>query len=241
MRASLGALICMLAVAIVFPAVFGEAPTFSDRSGGDPWRNFVYDFQTLITGVLAVGAGFATIWQMRISDALQERRHQQLRYDATKGKMFGVGNLLEFLPGAIRSETFTLRAYCEADRNPFSSVLEWHNAILAIERLREVFDDVRVTACHDHLPNAIFQMLDDCKRETKVILDRERARKRLDRHDLSWAEADDLLMSMTLQGMQNLQAEADRLAEKVGEWAIETLTDPVRWHSSNLTPSPNRS
>ncbi|RVK13459.1 hypothetical protein [Sinorhizobium meliloti] len=229
-RAFLGALIFALLAVLILPAIFGEPPTFDDRRGGDPWRNFVYDFQTLITGVLAVGAAVATIQQMRASDALQVRLHQQLRYDAIKGKLLAVGNLLEFLPSAIRSETFTLRAYeeYETGENPLSNVVEWLNVTQAVERLHEVFDDVRVTACHDYLPNAILQVLDDCKRETKLISQRERARRRLDRHDLGWAEADDLYLSSILQSMQNLQVDADRLAEEVSEWAIEILTSPVR-------------
>lgn len=189
------------------------------------------DYQTLLTGVLALVAAIATIWQMRASDALQERRHLQLRYDAIKDRMLAVGNLLDFFPNAIRSETFTLRAYGNAG-NQFSSVLEWHNAILAVERLDEVFNDVRVVACHDFFPNAILEILDACRRKTKQILDQERARKRLDRHDVSLGEASHLLESIIVSGMENLQAEGERLAGKAGEWAIASLMEPVTWQQS---------
>lgn len=39
---------------------------------------FLYDFQTLITGLLAVGAATVAVWQSRKIDALQHRRHNQL-------------------------------------------------------------------------------------------------------------------------------------------------------------------
>ncbi len=50
----LGAIV--VCVAIAPPVIFGTAPEKSDRRGGDPWRNTIEDFQTLITGFFAVGA-----------------------------------------------------------------------------------------------------------------------------------------------------------------------------------------
>lgn len=63
--------------ATFLPALFGDPPN-ADGGGGDTWRRFIYDFQTLITGYAAIAAAFWTVAQMRTSDALQERRHQQL-------------------------------------------------------------------------------------------------------------------------------------------------------------------
>ncbi|MBB4274100.1 hypothetical protein [Rhizobium mongolense] len=67
-------------VATVVPAIFGTAP---DATGvfkhlGDPWHDFVFNYQTLLTGVAAVAAAFFTIHQMTLIDQQSERRHQEL-------------------------------------------------------------------------------------------------------------------------------------------------------------------
>ncbi|WP_311272359.1 MULTISPECIES: hypothetical protein [unclassified Rhizobium] len=68
----------VLAAAALLPVLFGATPEISVRKGEDNWRNFVYDFQTLITGVLAIGAAFFTI---RSGQEIDER--QQIRHDQT--------------------------------------------------------------------------------------------------------------------------------------------------------------
>jgi len=55
----------------------------------NPWRDWLYDFQSLIGGILAVIAAAFTVLQMRISDDRSERRHKeilklQLRSDGLK-------------------------------------------------------------------------------------------------------------------------------------------------------------
>lgn len=67
-------------VATVLPAIFGTAPEAADgfKRLGDPWHDFVYNYQTLITGVAAVAAAFLTIRQMTRTDESSERRHQEL-------------------------------------------------------------------------------------------------------------------------------------------------------------------
>ncbi|MCI9864903.1 hypothetical protein RHIZ_02975 [Rhizobium skierniewicense] len=44
-------------------------------SRSDPWRQWLYDFQGLIGGVLAVAAGVGTVIQMRMSDSLATQHH----------------------------------------------------------------------------------------------------------------------------------------------------------------------
>jgi hypothetical protein len=76
------AVACLIAalVATVLPAIFGTAPEAADgfKHLGDPWHDFVYNYQTLITGVAAVAAAFLTIRQMTLTDESSERRHQEL-------------------------------------------------------------------------------------------------------------------------------------------------------------------
>lgn len=68
----------VLFMALVVPAIFGESPTLTDQSGGDPWRNWVSEFQTLITGILAVSAATWTVFTMDRTDAASEKRHREL-------------------------------------------------------------------------------------------------------------------------------------------------------------------
>ncbi|RFB91788.1 hypothetical protein B5K08_15955 [Rhizobium leguminosarum bv. trifolii] len=63
---------------ICLPIMFGEPRKIDDQHGGDGWRNAIYDFQTLITGVAAVVAAYFAINQSRMVEANSERRHQQL-------------------------------------------------------------------------------------------------------------------------------------------------------------------
>lgn len=65
-------------VAIIPPAMFGEARNIKDATGGDPWRNFIFDFQTIIAGIFAVFAAWWTVQAMERTDREQERRHRDL-------------------------------------------------------------------------------------------------------------------------------------------------------------------
>ncbi len=67
-----------LALAILLPTIFGEPRIIADQTGGDSWRNFIYDFQTLITGVLAIAAAYFTINSSQRIDKEADRRHVEL-------------------------------------------------------------------------------------------------------------------------------------------------------------------
>lgn len=71
-------LVLVIAIALVLPIVFGEPRSIKDQTGGNGWRNFVFDFQTLITGVLAIGAAYFTIRSSQKIDKEAERRHHEL-------------------------------------------------------------------------------------------------------------------------------------------------------------------
>ncbi|MCJ8517785.1 hypothetical protein [Pseudorhizobium tarimense] len=60
---------------IVFLAV-AEPPNLFGL-GGNPIRQFIYDFQTLFGGILAIAAAYFTVWQMRETDTQAEGRHAQ--------------------------------------------------------------------------------------------------------------------------------------------------------------------
>lgn len=77
-RAFLGAAGIAVLTGLILPILFGEPAVVDGRTGGDPWRNWVYDFQTLITGLAAVGAATWTISVMERTDRKQADRHREL-------------------------------------------------------------------------------------------------------------------------------------------------------------------
>jgi hypothetical protein len=69
------AIVIAISTGLLLPAVFGEPRT--ENSTGDAWRNFIYDFQTLLTGFFAVAAAFVTFYQMQKFDAQSAKRHEE--------------------------------------------------------------------------------------------------------------------------------------------------------------------
>ncbi|MBB2685166.1 UNVERIFIED_ORG: hypothetical protein GGD47_002754 [Rhizobium etli] len=74
--------IIALAAALLIPSVAGGV--------ADPWGKFVSDYQTLITGLAAVGAATWTISVMERTDARQGQRHAQLVELALRGDRLAV-------------------------------------------------------------------------------------------------------------------------------------------------------
>jgi peptidoglycan/LPS O-acetylase OafA/YrhL len=66
-KALLRLVVLVVLVSLVIPTVFG--------SPGNTWRDYIYEFQTLIGGLLALGAAYLTLGQMQESDEMQSRRH----------------------------------------------------------------------------------------------------------------------------------------------------------------------
>lgn len=78
-RTKVGGVIAVaLFAGLTLPVLFGEPRIVDGSRGGDRWRNTIYDFQTLIAGILAVAAAFVTVRQMQITDEAAENRHSQL-------------------------------------------------------------------------------------------------------------------------------------------------------------------
>ncbi|QHW25843.1 hypothetical protein GYN07_16505 [Rhizobium leguminosarum bv. viciae 248] len=72
------ALVTMVVVGLILPIIFGKPRDVAGTKPGDAWRDTIYDFQTLITGVFAVAAAFVTVRQMQATDASAQLRHDQL-------------------------------------------------------------------------------------------------------------------------------------------------------------------
>lgn len=70
--------VLVLLTLFLAPIFLSEGRNVEGESGGDPWRNTIYDFQTLFTGILAVGAATITIMQSRKIDERQQKRHDDM-------------------------------------------------------------------------------------------------------------------------------------------------------------------
>ncbi|EHS51519.1 hypothetical protein PDO_1910 [Rhizobium sp. PDO1-076] len=88
-------LVVVVAAATILPAVlFGEARTVDGQAGGDPWRNFFLDFQTLVGGALAVFAAWLTVDKMESTDLRAQKRHEELVQLSLRADRLSIERLL---------------------------------------------------------------------------------------------------------------------------------------------------
>ncbi|MGO8067959.1 hypothetical protein [Rhizobium leguminosarum] len=73
----IGAFATALLAALLLPVLFGDPATVEGRTGGDAWRNLIYDFQTLIAGFFAVLAAWWTVFTMNRTERADAERHAQ--------------------------------------------------------------------------------------------------------------------------------------------------------------------
>jgi hypothetical protein len=97
----------VLVAAIIPPILFGEHRTIADVSGGDTWRNFILDFQTLITGFIAIAGALFTIEAMFKVDRQQQERHDTI------------------VALQMRSEYFAIDRFCVAYQDFFVGSTQW--------------------------------------------------------------------------------------------------------------------
>lgn len=70
--------VLVLSTLLLAPIFLSSPRVVEGQDGGDAWRNIIYDFQTLFTGILAIAAASFTIIQSRIIDDRQQTRHNDL-------------------------------------------------------------------------------------------------------------------------------------------------------------------
>lgn len=134
----------VLAIGICLPVVFGEPRIVDGQSGGDSWRNLIYDFQTLITGFFAIAAAFVTVLYALKIDDRQHQRHQQIM-------SFTVRRELRTLERALYPQLSDLEEAVESlwdvERDPIdrSSLSNWKwlthvtsNYLAELRRLDEI-------------------------------------------------------------------------------------------------------
>lgn len=75
----------VVVIGLLLPAIFGGRD--------DIWGRFIYDYQTLITGILAVFAAAVAVSQSAAADASQERRHREQLFISQRRDVFAVSRL----------------------------------------------------------------------------------------------------------------------------------------------------
>lgn len=96
----------------IFTAIL--PPKLVGGSNGAFWQ-FVYDYQSLLSGALAVAAAYATIRQMRKSDELSLKKHQELLWASIYKDSFAVERFRRKLEPAIDRLISTLIQMDERD------------------------------------------------------------------------------------------------------------------------------
>ncbi|QIO68176.1 hypothetical protein [Rhizobium leguminosarum] len=138
-RTKVGWAIGVVVVAgIIVPVLLGEPRSVSGQEGGDYWRNTIYDFQTLITGLAAVLAAAFTVGKMQQTidvmertDRESDRRHRELtklglRSEKLKMERVLFPQLFELRATLEHFKDFgDLREIIEPDR-PEHLDVDWH-------------------------------------------------------------------------------------------------------------------
>jgi hypothetical protein len=126
------AVILIFGSGIILPALFGE-PRGPDGRGGDHWRNTIYDFQTLFTGLAAVVAAAYTVRTMEETERRSEKRHNelmslQLRADRLKIERALNPQLYELIK--IQKALQDIKSQAQVDR-PGDPLYHWLSYVAA--------------------------------------------------------------------------------------------------------------
>lgn len=133
-------------MAIIVPTIFGDLAT-------DSWTKYIYNYQTLLTGALAVGAAFVTVHQMRRSDELQERRHRQLIKFQQRNDTLAIDRITAWLPTMLKACESSIRAYLSRPPDEEWNADRQFSLMTAMSRLHALWVDLRGprTQAHSNL------------------------------------------------------------------------------------------
>lgn len=218
--------ITMLIVAVgcvLPPAIFGEARTVEGQFGGDSWRNFLYDFQTLIGGLFAVFAAWWTVDMMRLTDQAAQRRHDQI-IEATifrdKRALSRAKNHIFERIAAVKSLCgyFTDKSVAElrAER-PTVIRTRYSNAISFVRRLEKAFDDPEWAGAKDLLEPEIIALCVELKNVCIQFLLFSPPNQQ--RFAPNFSPTDEQLEWLSVYSLVVIQL-ADRLEEALGKWKV---------------------
>lgn len=143
-----------LFVIIALPIVVLFIAYFADRC--NHLGKFIFDFQALITGILAIYAAIATVVQMRRSDKQQQRRHNEQLLPSKAEAFYKVRNasknlqppLSKFISNADQFEIL----FKQYDQEKFS-VSQEVNLIFVFNRLQALLQSTIDNNEHIYLTN----------------------------------------------------------------------------------------
>lgn len=118
----------VVCVSILAPLVFGDARVVEGEAGGDSWRNFIYDFQTLLTGVLAIAAAWWNVTAMKASDSKNDRRHKEV-LERSRGEQARI------VERAVNPQAAQLRGCLDFFKRQKSDILQINTFAGQIDRL----------------------------------------------------------------------------------------------------------
>jgi hypothetical protein len=99
-------------VCLLLPAIFGGRD--------DVWGQFIYDYQSLIAGMLAVFAAAIAVSQSAVAEASQERRHREQMFLSQRRDLFAISRMANDL---------TLRLNYVAERSREFDEFELPNSV----------------------------------------------------------------------------------------------------------------
>ncbi len=117
--------------ALIVPTAFGDIAK-------DGWVKYIYNYQTLLTGILAVAAAFVTVRQMRASDALSEQRHRQLIRFQVRNDRMAIERIKLWLPNMLNIASRAADKFLQRPRDdPWSDERKYAllEAVVALDRL----------------------------------------------------------------------------------------------------------
>ncbi len=155
--------VVVIILAATLPAaMFGEP--------GDGYFEFLKEFQTLLTGLLAVGAAAYTISEMIKSDAKQEQRHREMVEISMLPSKLAVARVAEYLPKSLRHYCEQFRLFSELlDKDTLQpawdkeSVRQVIRACMSAHNLRKDLLSERVTSCHYLFDHDVMQNLEELR------------------------------------------------------------------------------
>ncbi|MEB3047365.1 hypothetical protein [Rhizobium mulingense] len=169
--------ILLVVAALVLPAAFGE-PRAPTGKGGDVVRNFLFDFQTLITGILAILAARWTVRQMRDSDRLQQARHERELHVTQMPRKLAALRLAHSVPRQLREGVAQIEQLLdlvpegafEPDWTP-DAQLKAKFAIYRAHALHRLVNSRAVTDARDFFDPIVEESLEQASDWLKLITD----------------------------------------------------------------------
>lgn len=146
--------IALLAITVFLLYVINNY-VLNSWSGWHDFKESIQDWSTLITGILAVGAAYLTVREMRRIEENDKIRHQQNIGIANRRDEWAIRRMRDFLPTKLRAEAAQMVPFVELDRDQVVTDAPWSQstrkayaaAVFAAKRIGDSFNDRRFKEC----------------------------------------------------------------------------------------------